>query len=1307
MKKSLQYIDINFSADINNLAIDQKTNIKIEIVNKSNIDVENGLFRLGIDTSIFNIVDDRFNACIDNFVNIGTIKAGRSVILDIPIQAKRIPEQKISKIFSYLNFHIIENDELVDLNYRSDDFIISFLKMNLIKGENFKITSPKDTFSSCEDIELTLYIKNTEETTIENILVTDYVPKNTYIVDDSLSNTSHENFLIKKDSICIYKLEPLQELNIKYKVSLLDNINYEYINVRAKLKYIYDKTQQINIESNILKLNIDNKIFNDDTFIYKIDKDTVFINDIITHTLKIKNNTNIMTSNLSIRSHSKDKIEFVENSLIINDIYRIGESIYDDIKLGELESNEEISITYKTKVKGIYDQVDMNVILNYDLNNQSLFQTSNTQSFKVISPIFDKNSFIKTTSKDTYSIGELINFTIQIINIGNTSAKDVVLKDNLCEGLEFINNSIYINNYKVDGDLFNQGILLDELIPNEKVIIQYKARAIDIFSNRISEANIAYSLKNENINFNIYSNEIELNVVGARIGNSNFIKELSSYNGQIGDIITSRIYIENTGTLECQNLKISEPINSSLEFIDNSLLINNEKRCKENIFNGINIDKICKGESIELIYQFRIIDLPKPNPIDDRAILSYTFINNESLENNTIYSSKTKLYVSNPNLVVIDKNSIIKNGIQHRCCHFNDSIFFNLALENKGNVGIENLKISFNFPNDLVIDQNSLKINNRNYNKDIDGSIYLPNLNVSQKIFIEFYAEHNFIEDYNLQSFMNIEYTFKDLKTRENFKKSEKFIQNIFILNPDIEINKSILDRDIEINSEFTKNINIKNTGNILLQDVNINLNQSELLKQSLRAVFINGVSSGLADLINIPTLDIGETIHISIRYKIENNMICENTIPESEVIATYLVSEEYNPILINKKSNKLKLDINNYLLQIKGKCSSKTLILDKTYTYMFNIVNIGNINCNLLRLVLNLPEYISYVKGSFCINGKNLKINDISDSIDIGPLNYNESINISFEFTVYTLPYQNKVSIKSLLYGEYENSNNKLITKKFTPDENIIDIEDISVDLIKSISNDYLQSGDILKIQTIVNNTGTINIEDLHLKDNEDCNLLFIEGSVLIDGEYFEDESPVNGINLKNLKSGDNILISYEYEYTPKVYSNTVLHFSELSYSYKFKDEKIKNEKMKSEIIYIQGALSTFKQFSIETEHKLNEFDPDIAEVVSVFTDTNIESYYEIDSIKKNSLDNSKATGKKVIVNGFVTDRVEYLTNDENSSLYMFEKVQPFTTFITLPHDYDREELFFKPSCDNIFYKSIGPRDVFVSSLISIEGLV
>lgn len=1171
------YIEIVMNTNIDELQVGDWLNVDINIKNKSEFMLDNGLFRLTVDEGIFNLLDNNFEGCINDYGSIGTVNPNSMINISIPLKVKNIPQDLISQVYCDVNFNFINDSSIIeDISCKSKFYSIFFAHPYTFSKDDFK---------------------------------------------------------------------------------------------------------------------------------YYVDKTEVFENDIVNHTIEINNNSKVDIKELLLYNISKTKFEFVCNSLKINGMYQMDGNVLQGIHLDELECQENLKIEFKTKTLKALEDINFRFCIEYKVRQHNITQKSENVNLKMMYPLISINSFIKNPSKYSAYIGDIIEFKIEVANIGTSDAVNVIIKDKIDNSLEYMENSLYIDYVRDAKSSLFEGIKIKRLKPNEKKIITYRAKAININANRKSNAICIYSNYEGASPISVKSNCSEIIISGAKIGNNNIKKEFSTNHLQLGDIVSVCIEVDNTGNIDCESIKIQDEINNCIEFIENSLKINGAILEGADIYNGVCIDRLEPQKQMIVTYQLKVVNIPKPNPIIDKTILSYNYLHNNVIKSKYVSSQKTKLYVYNPNLYIEDRAYEKTNETLIKLCNKDEYLYFNLILENKGNIGLENIFFRMNFPEELNIDYKSLIVNNSSYNKIIDNKIILPNLNVSQQSFINFKAKYSYIKDYNLDTTMYFEYEFKDLDRKNTYKNIKKFKHNILVVNAELEISKSLSHKEIYKDEEFTQSIVIKNIGNIRCENLKINLNQSEYLNKKAKKYFLNGKEIPKFDILNLGELDVEDIINIDINYMIDHINEYDEIINESYLSATYN-SFENEVNIIDTVSNKLKLKLKNPSIDIVGKCNYDVLFVGQKYKYIYNIFNDGNIDFEELKIKINAPKNIEYVKDSFKIDGESRKIESLYLSIDIEEVKVKHFINVSFDFIVNDIDENKNLELNAIVDAKYKVDNNNISKNFYSKDKELV-VENKSLDIIKCASHEYLQKGDKLKIQNILNNTGTIDFYNIKIIDNNEVNLNFIKDSVYIDGENICEINPIDGINIDKLSSLDNVLISYEYEYLPKKYASNITHFSDIEYSYAIKNCKPKYEKQTSQKIYIEGGASTFKQFNIENKYVLESNEPDICDIVSAYTDAKIDRIHEVNTIAKQSIDNYNSTGKKVIIKGTVMNRVEYLIKEHHSSLYLLEKQHPFTISINIPIDYYSEDIDFKVKPEDVFCKKNNKRSIYISTLISIEGLI
>ncbi|MFI3209463.1 MAG: hypothetical protein R3Y64_00190 [Peptostreptococcaceae bacterium] len=1159
-----------------------------------------------------------------------------------------------------------------------------FLK-NIYDNVYVDISLNKKNLQINDEVDLKIKIVNKSNYDLENAFIKILVDKSLFKILDTRYSECINDFSnignIEKDSTV--------DLSIRVRLESLSTTMYSKISTNLNFHIVYDDepndfticsddfTISFGEEKEIISISSDSL-----ELIYNVDRSEVLEGDFIEHTLNIKNVSNSEIENLHIKDIFEEDFYFINDSIIVDKIPRINEDL-EYFLVGDLDVSESVEVKFRTKA--INDINNISFLVEYDSLGGRFTKESNKLDIKILSAGFSQTTFIKTQDKENLNINEIVEFKLEFINVGNTVARNVLIKDDIVDELIFLKGSLYVNNKSFDCDIFEDGIMFEKIEPLQKVNIKYKAKAYDLSQDIKKPAKLYYN--NKIIN----SSTTDLSISGVKI---NILKDLSSTNVHIGDILSCRILLENKGNIDIESLKVIDNVNSSFEFIRESLKINNSTLYDAETINNLTIKNLKSGERLNITYQLKVIDLPRPNPVVDKTIVRFCYLDFDNIKTCSISSQKNKIYINNPNLFVKDTSSFLVDKMSTKICKNEDLAYFKFNIENKGNVSLYDVCMKLNLEDELKLDMDSIKINNKKYVLD-ENNIYIGDLKISDSYNIEFFAKVDYIDRYTFESIFYFEYEFEDLKREEEFREVKKYLEMIEIIEPKIEIIKTLNDDLVEIGEEIVQNIEIMNTGNIDFYGVIIDLNESEFLSKLEYTALFNGNYVNKDKKLLLERLRVGENIKINIKYNLPKNSKCEEFIDESFISASYDIYDRQK-LKINAESNKLKINIRNASLSIIPKCSSKNVVLKEKYTYIFSVVNNGNCDFDEVKLNFEVPDFIKYVKDSLYLNNKKIECSKLKN-INLGSFQKNQSSNITFEFYVERLPKKRHFSIDLDAVATYKNCE-RSINRSFESEKYEIKIENVELQIAKFISHDYLQKGDVITIQNILNNTGSIDLKNVFLVDNENQNLDFIEGSVFVDGENEDKLNPVNGINL-DLEVSKNVLVTYDYEYNPKSYSSRVIHYSDLEYSYSI-DDKIKSKNLKSEVIRIDGGLSTFKQFNVDNRYTLYEYEPDLYEIISAQTDGFIESVHEAKSAEN-------LTGKKVIIKGSLIDRVEYLIKSDKASLYLLERTHPFTTFINIPKEYYSEDIDFKIKADDVFYRLNNKRSLFISSLISIEGVL
>jgi len=100
----------------------------------------------------------------------------------------------------------------------------------------------------------------------------------------------------------------------------------------------------------------------------------------------------------------------------------------------------------------------------------------------------------------------------------------------------------------------------------------------------------------------------------------------------------------------------------------------------------------------------------------------------------------------------------------------------------------------------------------------------------------------------------------------------------------------------------------------------------------------------------------------------------------------------------------------------------------------------------------------------------------------------------------------------------------------------------------------------------------------------------------------------------------------------------------------------------------FIPESSTVFKQLSVEKNFCIPEAKPDIEQIVKSISELKIKNTKMIKTPKGKSLEGQLLTGWKAVVEGVITQKIQYVADEPEQSVHAAHIDIPFSTFIVLP---------------------------------------
>ncbi|MBW4829548.1 MAG: hypothetical protein KZY61_01850 [Clostridiaceae bacterium] len=129
------------------------------------------------------------------------------------------------------------------------------------------------------------------------------------------------------------------------------------------------------------------------------------------------------------------------------------------------------------------------------------------------------------------------------------------------------------------------------------------------------------------------------------------------------------------------------------------------------------------------------------------------------------------------------------------------------------------------------------------------------------------------------------------------------------------------------------------------------------------------------------------------------------------------------------------------------------------------------------------------------------------------------------------------------------------------------------------------------------------------------------------------------------------------------------------------------------------------FKQFCTQGILDLPLIKPDIQRILNVVTEIKIVDKLMVDTITGKSNEGQMLLGKKIIINGIISYRIEYETNDFNKSICIMEFNTNFSNYIIMKNEqYDPLKLKIMPYLQHIVIYKVNKRKIFYGGIILLN---
>jgi uncharacterized repeat protein (TIGR01451 family) len=221
------------------------------------------------------------------------------------------------------------------------------------------------------------------------------------------------------------------------------------------------------------------------------------------------------------------------------------------------------------------------------------------------------------------------------------------------------------------------------------------------------------------------------NIVQTDILRIKLIISANKTNAVIGNDVEYKITFINNSTLDVMNVKITN--NTSPFLAISNINLNGATVTKQDLNNGISIPSVSKNGGMAIITYNATILSNTENSILNSANAELQYFNNNNIETHFQTSKQVAIPIIRPYIITTktaSKSVVISNG---------ETLIYTVNVENKGNVGLQDVVVTDPIPNNMQYLPNSTSINGGGLiNADPQNGINIGTINAGGSATVSF-----------------------------------------------------------------------------------------------------------------------------------------------------------------------------------------------------------------------------------------------------------------------------------------------------------------------------------------------------------------------------------------------------------------------------------------------------------------------------------------------------------------------------------------------------------------------------------------
>ncbi|MCF0146794.1 MAG: DUF11 domain-containing protein [Clostridium sp.] len=878
--------------------------------------------------------------------------------------------------------------------------------------------------------------------------------------------------------------------------------------------------------------------FGELTITKSVDKAYATVGDTLAYSVLIRNTGSVNATNLIFKDLIQSSASFITGSVVVDGVSEPSFNPNTGFNLSDLPPYTSHIVIFNVKVDSLPQSGEINnssdVTFTYKLTDSDQPVTRTTTSNTVTTLIkIATLTATKAVDKAYATIGDTLNYTVTINNSGNANAFNVFFQDIIQANASFIAGSVKINGVTYDNYNPNTGFVLADIIGFGSITVTFAVRvqSLPVDHTIYNFATISYKYyidpSNSPIARSVQSNTVQTVI---NVGSLQVNKAVSKSYATINDVITYTVTIFNAGNTLAKNVNFRDVIPFGLTFVTGSVKVNNISYPALDPYASFTLGNIISGDTVIVTFDALVTSLPNPSLVSNTANITFSYkIDPNGADITVIVNSNTvttQINVGSLNLV---------KSVNKAYATMGDIITYTVVVSNNGNVIADNVVFTDNLQQDILFNLGSVKVNGITYpNYDPNVGFNIGNIDTLNSVTVVFTA--TVINNPTSRAALNYAIGTFSYKVDPSGQYYEKSIQSntvsTILVRPALSARKIVDKAYATILDELNYSVQVKNDGTTTISRLFFTdfLSNGAAFKSG--TVKVDGLSYPSYDPIsgfNLPDLVSGNTSLVEFKAII-------NTLPTPPQITNYAISNGVYYVDPQGSSYPISATSNTVTTNVNVGTLSNVKTVDKMYakvndivSYTSTITNTGNVNATNIFFTDILAAGLIYAIGTVSINGIIYPSLDPVTGFQLSDLAPNQTVVVSFNAKVTSLPTPSYISNTSNVQFSYKvDPNGNIITKDQPSNTVITNIVLGKITAVKVVDKPIATIGDDLVYTITLTNNGNVIDNNVVFQDVPSTGAVFKANSVKVNNISQPTFDPTVGFNLGSIGIGNVVTVQF-----------------------------------------------------------------------------------------------------------------------------------------------------------------------------------